>query len=387
MARETAADDDRTASALAAASAAVGLPLTDPVDLGGSERSLVLRARGADRDDETVVVKQFLPARGDGPAADTPDGYVRELVGLRTLDAAPDLLAHDDASRLLVMTDAGTWPTLADLLLAPGAPTDRDRAWAESLSWAGTLGRTVAESASRASHVRRLLDEHGARDEDVAALLSRGAHALDDLAGGTADDDRARLDDEVARMAALFAPGAADVVSPTDTCPDNALRTPSGWTFLDLEGTSVHHLALDAAYTLLPFATCWCVFDAPHGYPDALLEAFEDGARPHLPGVVDGAGWRTEVLTACGAYVLAAGAWLLASAHEDRPTVGPEGRSPSYRELLVQRWRWGSAHLRDELPATAALCAAALHAADERWGGTHGPGPYRAFSRTTPTPI
>ena len=331
MARETTADDaGRAASALTAASAAVGLPLTEPVDLGGSERSLVLRARVAGRDDETVVVKQFVPRADDASArADATAGYVRELVGLRTLDAAPDLLAHDDANRLLVMTDAGTWPTLADLLLAPGTPEDRDLAWAESLSWAGALGRTAARSAALAPQVRRLLDEHGARD--------------------------------------------VDVVSPSDTCPDNALRTPSGWTFLDLEGTSVHHLALDAAYTLLPFATCWCVFEPPAGYPEALLAAFEEGAREHLPEVVDAARWRDEVLTACGAYVLALGAWLLASADEDRPAVGPVGRSPSYRELLVQRWRWSAARLTEVLPATAALCSSALTGAAQRWGTLPGP--------------
>lgn len=380
MARETTADDAvRAASALTAASAAVGLPLTEPVDLGGSERSLVLRARVAGRDDETVVVKQFVPRADDASArADATAGYVRELVGLRTLDAAPDLLAHDDANRLLVMTDAGTWPTLADLLLAPGTPEDRDLAWAESLSWAGALGRTAARSAAQAPQVRRLLDEHGARDEGVAALLSRGARALEELGGAAGTP--AGLSDEVARMATLSAPGPADVVSPSDTCPDNALRTPSGWTFLDLEGTSVHHLALDAAYTLLPFATCWCVFEPPASYPEALLAAFEEGAREHLPEVVDAAGWRDEVLTACGAYVLALGAWLLASADEDRPAVGPVGRSPSYRELLVQRWRWSAARLTEVLPATAALCSSALTGAAQRWGTLPGPRPYRALA-------
>ena len=67
----------------------------------------------------------------------------------------------------------------------------------------------------------------------------------------------------------------------------------------------------------------------------------------------------------------------------DRPRVGPEGvPSPSYRQLLATRWRWGALGLRSTLPAVAGLLGAAAAWADEHWGESAGSvGPYPAFAQ------
>lgn len=72
--------------------------------------------------------------------------------------------------------------------------------------------------------------------------------------------------------------------------------------------------------------------------------------------------------------------WLWASAEEGRPSVGPEGRSPSYRQLLVARWRWGALALRDDLPALAAALGEAAAWALDEWGPEIETTGYRAFS-------
>jgi hypothetical protein len=144
---------------VALASAALGHPLVGPVDLGGSRRSRVLRCTAGDR---TVVVKRFL---------DGGDGFVREAVGLSTLDRTPTLLAQDAKHRLLVMSDVGELPTLADLLLAG----DREAAWAGARSWAFALGDLAGRS--KVDVARQRLRAAGVEPWDATATCeaaSRG---------------------------------------------------------------------------------------------------------------------------------------------------------------------------------------------------------------------
>ena len=145
----------------------------------------------------------------------------------------------------------------------------------------------------------------------------------------------------------------------------------------------MHHVAYDAAYAAMPFSTCWCVFDPPPGFTDRLLDRFTTALAPHLPDVVREPGWTLAVDRACAAWILAMTGWLIDGADEDRPRVGPPGvPSPSYRQLLTTRWRWGAVRLRTTLPGVAGLLGAAAAWADEEWGESAAPvGPYRAFAR------
>ena len=378
---------------LALAGLALGAALTEPEALGGSARSLVVRARvvaglTTDRLDttraaahapgSTVVVKRFL----DGPGTRGLP-FEHEVAGLLTLDRTPVLLALDEAHRLVVMSDVGDGPTLADLLLGD----DRDAAWQGALEWATALGELAGASAR---HLERFSGELAARgvvkgwdlDADARAGIHRLVEALptpSDLAREPLDAMLAFVHDDLDALAGLRARGSSAVVSPGDTCPDNAVRTTAGWVFLDLEDTNAHHPALDAAYTLMPFSTCWCVFDPPPGLTDELLAAFTAGLGAHLPGAVVEPAWTRDVLLACAGWILAMTGWLLDGAVEDRPRVGPEGRSPSYRQLVLSRWRWGAEHLRDVTPAVAVVLSDAVAWAEREWGPVPSGG-YPAFS-------
>lgn len=345
------------AETVALATAALGAPLTVPAPLGGSRRSLVLRCRTDGG--STVVLKRFL----DG--SDGGDGYVRERAGLGTLDATPDLLATDDAHHLLVMSDLGQAPTLADALLGADPHAAHDAA----VGWAAALGELLAGARPHVDDVEGRLAAGGAEPWDAERAVRSGTGRLLALLGEDATPSDALEADLAAMRGELRADPAARVVSPGDTCPDNALRTPSGWRFLDLEGTSVHHVALDAAYALLPFPSCWCVFDPPPGLTDAMLAAFTEALAPAMPDVVGDAGWAASVDRACGAWVLAANAWLADAAVADRASVNPTARAaPSFRALLTARWRWGAHRLAPVLPAAAELLARAAAWADDAWG-------------------
>ena len=123
--------------------------------------------------------------------------------------------------------------------------------------------------------------------------------------------------------------------------------------------------------------------DTLPGFTDRLLGRFTTALAPHLPDVVREPGWTLAVDRACAAWILAMTGWLIDGADEDRPRVGPPGvPSPSYRQLLTTRWRWGAVRLHTSLPGVAGLLGAAAAWADEEWGESAAPvGPYRAFAR------
>lgn len=356
---------DSVTETLRLAAAALGTTVADPQPLRGSDRSTVLRCQVPGG---TVVVKKYP----DGAAS----SFAREVAGLTALDRTPELLAVDRDHRLVVMSDLGTGPTLADLLLG----VDADTAWAGALEWVDALGDTLGRSQVGTEAFSAVLSGLPAQEPSAAARAGV-RRLLDDVLGLPADP---AIEAELDAIATLdHRDPRSDVVSPTDTCPDNAIRTPDGWRFLDLEGAAVHHVAYDAAYAAMPFSTCWCVFDPPPGFTDRLLDRFTAAVGAHLPDVVGDPGWARAVDLASAGWILAMTGWLIDGADEDRPRVGPEGvPSPSYRQLLTTRWRGGAVRLSSTLPAVAGLLAAAAAWADDEWGASAVPvGPYRAFAR------
>lgn len=353
--------------------------VTHAVGLGGSTRSLVARLTLADG--STAVAKQFL---GAGAA------YTAERTGLGLLANTPDVLAVDDELRLVVMTDAGTGPTLADLLLGDDAVAAREGA----TSWAAALGTLAGASRERVEEARAALPPH-VDGWDAAAWLRDGLGAVTALTGGSPSG----LDDAFAEVAALLEPSEADVVWPSDTCPDNAVRTPSGWVFLDLEGTTVSHAALVAAYPALPFPTCWCVAAPPAGFTRAMTGAFTTAYAAFAPDVTSRAAWPREVALASTAWVLGMSGSLLPRAlagGEESEAAGSGGEgsggedsggedsggegsggagavprlhpaAPTRRRYLAARWRWLAESMREVAPPLAAVGADASRWAEASW--------------------
>lgn len=352
----------------AVAALPAGTRLGEGVDLGGSSRSHVHRHEvltGPDGWGRSVVVKRFVPQPAGSRAA---MGYGRELAGLANLPATPRLLAHDDATQTLVMEDLGPGaPALADVLLG----SDADAAWRHTLDWAGALGRTVRAGPEVLADARRRLGEATVAEDREArrAYPRRGLMRLREVAS--------------VRHAAAASAQILDVVDwleqdtrrhvlgPGDTCPDNAVLTPAGVRFLDLEGAGVRHVAYEAAYAAEPFSTCWCVFTPPTGLTRAMLDAFTAGAAPELPGLAQDPEWPRQVRAAAAVWVLSATLWLLDGALEDRTaTGGGEGqRGPAFRPLLTSRWRWVVRECADDLPDVAAACEEALAWALRAWRG------------------
>jgi hypothetical protein len=95
-------------------------------ELGGSRRSVVRRVRAGAK---TFIVKEYLQ-----PEEMT---WSREAAGLKAAAGvrAPRLIGVHEDPAVVVMSDLGSGPNVADALLGRDAALGRDRvlAWAESL--------------------------------------------------------------------------------------------------------------------------------------------------------------------------------------------------------------------------------------------------------------
>lgn len=326
---------------VAAASVALGESLTDPVDLGGSSRTTVLRCtRGSGGRGGTVIVKAYAGnefVANTSSLAKTRDGFAAESAGLtfadRTLPGVgPRVLGIDRDVPLIVMSDLGDWPSLADVLLGD----DPDAARAALRDWASAYARIAVASIGHAADL-----PHTASDDPVAlapVLAGFGIEAPNGLATDLAEIER---------------PSGYEVFSPGDICPDNNLRTPDGFRVLDFEGAGFHCVFRDAAYTRMPFATCWCVFRLPADVRAELASAYRDEIVGGYPDLADDTVWLPGVRRAAAYWTVHMAAALAPRAADADGPMHSRRTSPTIRQLLRYRWSELVAELAPtgELPA------------------------------------
>lgn len=344
---------------VAAASAAFGSPLTDPVDLGGGSATTVLRCRTAD--DGTVVVKSYQ---------DDPEGrscFAAEAAGLAFTSAGPELLTVHADEPLLVMSDLGTAPSLADALLG-GSP---DVARAGVLAWArgygslaaATQGRQADLAALRATYQRGTAgdtDENWVADSVAALPAVLAEFAVPAPAGLAAD---------LAEVTELADATDHLVFSPGDICPDNNILTDDGLRVLDFEAAGYRSVFLDAAYATMPFASCWCVFHLPPGLGAEIEATYRSEVVSCYPDLADDTLWHNGIQLAVAVWTIhvttALGARTLV---DERPMHRTRRPVPTGRQLLRHRWQY----LIDVLTPTGRLpalteAARGLLTATEPW--------------------
>jgi hypothetical protein len=337
---------------VALGSVALGRQLTDPVRLAGSDRSVVLRCRSSSRPGQhagSVVLKRY-PADSEGVAS-----FAAEAAGLEFAagtGAAPDLLAVDPAERLIVMTDLGDAPSLADLLLGPSA--DEAREWL--LSWALACGELAVSTVGRRPEFDALLAKYGASPASgVRFWLPRRIGEIPDLLTSLSFAVPDRLGDDLDQVIAeLLTPGQFEVFSPGDICPDNNLLTAAGVRFIDFESAGFHSVFLDAAYLRMPFSTCWCVFALPADLAGGAEIEYRKLVTSVLPELAEDGLWSRGVRLATAAWTLHAMTYLLDRSVEGDASINPDAsQAPTKRQLVRYRWR----ALADELGRAAELPA------------------------------
>lgn len=348
--------------------------LADPEDLGGSDRSVVARARVARNPfslPRTLVVKHYGAPSEPG----RPDAFRFEVASSQLFTAmpaglrpSPILIAHDPQARLLVMEDLGRSSTLADKLFGP----DADAAQRCLLSWATALGRMQAATAGRENDFGALLRRLGETAwRDPMSDEARAAYA------GVAGLLRDELDIPVPAAAITEAHDTARLLggtryrafSPSDTCPDNNLVTSRGVRFVDFEWGCFRDVALDAAYLRVPFPGCDASFALPRRMSDAMLQAWRNEITSVWPDLDEPELLDARLLDAQLLWVWVCTWWLLPRIRERDAAIGADAtRSPRISTALAHYWSELAERARGAgRPGTAELGVLVAEALNKRF--------------------
>jgi hypothetical protein len=323
----------------------LGTELSEPVDLGGSRRSSVLRCRTGDGGQ--VIVKAYV----DEPEA--LRAFTAEAAGLSLGLAGPAVLAVSTQAPLVVMADLGEVPTLADVLLG----SDPQAAEQGLLDWARGLGRLGAGSVRRRAELEhwRARYDKGFPGWEEEPWIAQNAAKFARLAG---EAGVAVPDGLAAELAAIGTAGgeAYPAFTPGDTCPDNNLLTPDGLRLIDFEAACYQSVFLTAAYCRMPFATCWCVFELPADLARRAEEAYRAEVVAAYPALAQDAVWQAGMRQAVAVWTVDATVRLLPRVLEADSPMHPTRRPiASKRQVLTHRW--ASASMLTEFPALVGTLA------------------------------
>lgn len=140
------------------------------------------------------------------------------------------------------------------------------------------------------------------------------------------------------------------VLSPSDICPDNNVRTEHGTRLLDFEGASVIHPAWDVAYLRVPWPTCWCAWRLPRTHSHVAEAAYSERVRSQLQSQGSPVDWVAvddDVATASFLWAIGSVGFFLEAA--DTQTLNgddPARPSPTMRVRVQRdlRLSWNERH-------------------------------------------
>ncbi|MGW0043343.1 kinase [Rhodococcus sp. NPDC003348] len=371
-----------------------GAPVTlvDPVDLGGSGRTVVLRVRCAANPfslPRTLVIKQVrelsevaharsvavypdgtfeggAAGPGDdvrGEVADT--AFLREAVSYQFATAlatdtrpGPSLIAYDLSARLLILTDLGDATPLARLLVRQ----DESVVTNSLMALAQSMGRMHAATVGREEDFTALLRRSGvaqlgnAVSGQVTSTVPKLPGMLDrDLGVGVAPE----VFEIAQRATALFDGGRHRAFSPSDLCPDNIIVNDEGVRFLDYEWGGFRDATLDLAYALISFPGCLCSFELSTQRSLAMIEAWRAEVVGMWPQLADDRTLYSRLLEAQLVWVWLSTYWFLPEDHTRIAAVREHQLSAPRSKALTARWR-----ALGEFAEHAQVAAVADHAHD-----------------------
>lgn len=337
--------------------------LVDPVDLGGSGRTIVVRVRVAENPfslPRTLVLKQVRGDAGRPRASaldeewpgeadeewigDADKAFLREAVSYQFATAlatesrpGAELIASDLDAKLLVLSDLGDASPIGMLL----AHSDADTVTNTLMALAQALGRMHAATVGREEDFAALL-----RRADVPrtadAFAVRVAHVAADVPGLLLEHLGVTVSSEVIeqveRAARLFQGGRYRAFSPADLCPDNILVNDEGVRFLDYEWGGFRDAMLDIAYALVSFPGCLCSVDITDEHSEAMIDAWRAEVVGIWPALADDEVLAARMLEAELIWVWLSTSLFLPENHERIATVRDHALSVPRRDALAQRW-------------------------------------------------
>lgn len=197
--------------------------MQEATSLPGSDRAVVQRISALDEHGRlTRVVAKLFTTAGEGP--------VREAAALSSLPPGlpvPRLLAEQAQPPLLIMTDVGTGPSVADALLGG----DSGDAEAAVLDWAAALAAvhavTLGSPQAFATEIGRRAGDLPVAIDPMAELLDEAAATLVSRSAGTGVRVPAGWREELGELARRMTEPERNALSPltpalTTTCEATA---------------------------------------------------------------------------------------------------------------------------------------------------------------------
>jgi Ser/Thr protein kinase RdoA (MazF antagonist) len=279
-------------------------------------RSHIVRLRLAD-DDRTAVLKRPREENfGDRGRGFDAELAALEFLGPMETAVAPRLLGADVAAGILIMEDLGPGSSLADSLLG----RDRRRAEADLISYARAIAAMHASSIGRSREYADLRTRiAGSADGEVTPdwmdAIARSKEPFLAMAAelGLATDG---VDQEIDSLGVLMAGGGHVGLVHSDLCPDNTHIADGNCRIIDFETSGWGPAALDVAYLLAPFPSCWCFASLPAEAAGPALLAYRD--QMTTAGVDLGPDWEAALTAALAGWVVARGARIGRALEEDR---------------------------------------------------------------------
>lgn len=222
--------------------------LSEPQVLRTQSRCDVIRASVRGGDVPTVILKHFR----DDPVLGLDEWTGLELLGRLNLTTAPGLIAGDVSTRLFVLEDLGTGPSLEDLLNG----NDPRAASGGLLAVARLTGQMHAHTLSVQADfdlIRHTLSPRPSRVRiDNARYLLDHEERLRRWVTATGAKEAAGTHEDLEVLARELAdPGPFLSLTHGDMAPGNAIFTPGGPRLLDFEYCGMRHALYDTLMWLL----------------------------------------------------------------------------------------------------------------------------------------
>jgi Ser/Thr protein kinase RdoA (MazF antagonist) len=295
----------------AAAESLLGAAWGEPTRIGTAEvvwdRAHVVRV--GTRDGRTAILKRPRRDRREGEPGWAAFGL--ELASLEYLadmpvPVAPRLLGADVKAGVLVMEDLPAGPSLADSLLLG----DRAAASTSLTAYAAALGSVHAWSMGRTAGFEQARHRYspaaGSRSWWLARIeRGRGQFLRASSALGLATTG---VDAEITGLTGMLDGPRYRSFVHGDLCPDNVRLTGGRMRFFDFEWSGLGSAALDAAYLLAPFPSCWCFADMPADLADQAMEAYRGALA--AGGAEAGQDFGAELTAAMAGWLVTRGAMV-----------------------------------------------------------------------------
>jgi len=247
---------------------------------------------------------------------------------------------------------------------------------AESLlgsAWGTRVAIRAAEKIWGRSHIvrLRLADDRSV----VLKAIIDGKESFLEVTGrlGLPADGAGAEIDSLAEL--LRGDGRLTGLVHSDPCPDNTHMADGICRIFDFETSGWGPVALDAAYLLAPFPSCWCFASLPAEVARPALRAYRDQVT--RAGIRLGPDWDAALTAALAGWVVARGAAIGRALDEDRDWGTTTARP---RLLTWLRSFIGAAERSGVLPRLSLLAGALHERLSARWPDTVFPD-YPAFAR------